>query len=162
MGPIIKQLCITYELDGTGWARCAVDDGVARCEISASYLSDALGTLVLAALGLVSGFTAITFAFDAEPGEYRWVMRSIGRDTLELRLLAFDERRGNQADADGRLLLATRCRPTAFARAVRSAAEAVLDKHGEAGYEEKWAQHPFPTRQLYLLGQALELPENLD
>ena len=117
---------------------------------------------MLAALGLVSGFTAVTFAFDEEPGEYRWVMRSTSRNSMELRLLVFDERRGNQADADGRLLLATRCRPVAFARAVRSTAEAVLDKHGEAGYEEKWAQHPFPTRQLYLLGQALELPENSD
>jgi hypothetical protein len=121
-----------------------------------------LGTLVLAALGLVSGFTAVTFAFDEEPGEYRWVMRSTGRNTIELRLLAFDERRGNQSDTEGRLLLATRCRPVVFARAVRTAAEAVLAKHGEAGYEEKWAQHPFPTRQLYLLGQALELPENSD
>jgi hypothetical protein len=135
---------------------------VTRCAIRASYLSDALGTLVLAALGVLSGFTALSFAFDEEPGEYRWVLRTVGHQALELRLLAFDERRGDLADAQGRLLMVTRCRPAAFARAVRAAAEAVLERHGEAGYQERWGQHAFPSRQLYLLGRALELPEHAD
>ena len=159
-GTIIRQLSISYELDGTGWAHCTVDDGAARCTVNASYLSDALGTLVLAGLGVLSGFSALTFAFDEEPGEYRWIIRSPERNTMELCLLAFDERRGNPADSDGRLLLATRCRPAVFARAVHAAAQAVLERHGEAGYQERWAQHAFPSRQLYLLGQALDLPEN--
>jgi hypothetical protein len=116
---------------------------------------------VLAALGVLSGFTALTFAFDDEPGEYRWVVRSTDRNALELRLLAMDGRRGNPADANGRLLLVTRCRPAEFARAVHAAADAVLERHGEGGYQEKWGQHEFPIRQLYLLARALESPEHL-
>lgn len=115
---------------------------------------------MLAALGVLSGFTAITFAFDEEPGEYRWVLRGVDPRLLELRLLAFDQRRGAMADAEGRLLMVTRCRPGTFARAVHAAAQGVLDRHGEAGYLERWGQHAFPGRQLYLLARALELPEN--
>jgi len=114
--------------------------------------------LVLSAQAALSGFTALTFAFDEEPGEYRWLLRSTARNMLELRVLAFDERQSNTADDQGRLLLATRCRPAVYARAVQLAATALLDRHGEAGYQEKWAQHPFPVRQLHLLGLALDQP----
>jgi hypothetical protein len=116
--------------------------------------------LVLSALAALSGFSALTFAFDEEPGEYRWVLRSIGRNLLELRVLAFAERQARPADADGRLLLVTRCRPAVYARAVHGAASALLERHGEAGYQEKWAQHAFPARTLHLLARVLDQPEH--
>ena len=42
------SLTIDYRLTGTGWAGCRVTDAGASCELTASYLSDALGSLVLA------------------------------------------------------------------------------------------------------------------
>jgi hypothetical protein len=154
------KLAVSYELKGTGWATCVVADEAARIQITASYLSDALGSLVLAATGVLSGFRAVTFGFDEEPGEYRWVIRAIDLNEIEIRLLDFRSVLGNMPDDEGRLLFATRCRPAVFARAVHGAAAAVLEKHGEGGYWERWAEHPFPRLQLELLSRLLATPHN--
>jgi len=37
-----------YQLAGTGWSECRLSIGDTRCEITASYLSDALGDLAAA------------------------------------------------------------------------------------------------------------------
>lgn len=42
-----------------------------------------------------------------------------------------------------------------FASAVYVAARAVLDQHGTVGYKEKWVEHPFPEREVAILGEAI-------
>jgi hypothetical protein len=160
--PPATKLNITYELVGTGWARCVIADEESRCEITASYLSDALGRLLLAALGIVSGLRAVSFSFDEEPGEHRWVIRPIDINEIEIQVLQFDQLWGNKPDSDGRLLFKTRCHPVIFARAVEAAATATLRDYGESGYREKWDQHAFPVEVLNLLTAALALPQNAD
>ena len=154
------SLSITYRLVGTGWAECFVSDDHQKCEITASYLSDALGNLVLAAYAALSGFREVSFGFDEEPGEYRWVLEATDVNEIQIRLLCFDELWGNKPNTEGKVLFCTKCRPVVFARAVHRAATAVLQEHGETGYLEKWSEHPFPTRQLALLSESLALPHN--
>jgi hypothetical protein len=153
------DLTITYELVGTGWARCTVTDERGRAEITASYLSDALGRLVLGALGVLAGFESVAFGFDEEPGGYRWLIEATDGDEVQVRLFAVEPGAGPRL-AGTRVLFDTLCRPLGFARAVHAAASAVLRDHGEAGYRSKWAEHDFPVRPLHLLTEALALPEN--
>jgi hypothetical protein len=130
-------LAIDYRLTGTGWAECSLSDGEASCEITASYISDPLRSLVLAATAVVSGFTRLSFRFDEEPGEYRWNITSPRLNEVELEILSFPELWGDRADAEGRCLFKTRCLPEVFAETVRATAERVLKEHGEAGYRAK-------------------------
>ena len=63
------KLIINFSLTGVGWADCHVADETSSCNVTASYLSDALRHLVLAATAVLSGFRSVTFGFDEEPGE---------------------------------------------------------------------------------------------
>ncbi len=148
-------LNIVYRLTGVGWAECTIADADGTCTVSASYLSNALHDLVLAAGALLSRFSALTFSFDEEPGEYRWVISSLRLNEVELQILSLDELWGDKPNSEGRLMFRTICTPETFAEAVHAAATAVLAEHGEAGYLEKWAEHPFPMTQLEQLSKML-------
>lgn len=150
-----EALRISYAIVGTGWSECVVEVGAKRVEVSASYLSDALGNLVLSALAVAAGFRAIEFGFDEEPGEYRWVLEALDNNALRFRLLEFPDLWGHKSNDEGRLLLEASTTPVAFAKAVRACASAVLQEYGAKGYAEKWAEHCFPERELALLGEAI-------
>lgn len=153
------NLSVDYRLIGSGWAECTVSDENASCEITASYLSDALGRLVVGAIGLASGFSSVSFCFDEEPGEYRWVIQSVGINEIKLEVLKFDELWGGKPDIHGKSIFVTKCRPVVFARAVHRAATAILDQYDVDSYFEKWDAHPFPSGQLALLSEILALPD---
>ncbi|MCV2423489.1 hypothetical protein [Paucibacter sp. DJ2R-2] len=153
------QLSITYELVGSGWSKCTIEDGEESCSVSASYLSDALGNLVVAAFSALSGFASISFGFDEEPGEYRWVIEQTEPNQIQIQILEFEDLWGCKPNADGKVLLSTTCRPLVFAAAVQRAAAAVLAEHGEEGYLGKWMEHPFPIRQLSLLSELVAARE---
>lgn len=150
-------LIIDYRLTGTGWARCEVSDGTASSVITASYLSDALGDLVLAATSVVAGFRRVSFGFDEEPGEYRWILTRQFRE-LELKILGFEVFAANNVESEGRLVFQTICDPREFGEAVRTAAKRVLAAAGEKGYFELWARYPFPAAQLRELDRLLAKP----
>jgi hypothetical protein len=143
-------LTIDYRLTGTGWAGCTVRADGRDYELSASHLSDALGKLVLAAAAILAGAHSISVGFDEEPGEYRWSIVQTGHGTGRLTIRSFQDLWGNRPDIDGALLLSVTCAPLEFAEAVRDAAEAVLKRHGPAGYKNQW-QYDFPLRELDLL-----------
>lgn len=146
---------ISYELVGAGWSRCTMRAGSSECVVTASYLSDALGMLVLGALGILSGLKAVSFSFDEEPGEYRWVIQQTNVNQVQIEILSFEELWGNRPNSEGTPKWSFTCRPAVFASAVKAAADAVLTEHGEAGYLEKWCEHPFPKRELDLLSELV-------
>ncbi|MDN3546691.1 hypothetical protein QWZ02_19755 [Kinneretia asaccharophila] len=149
------SLSIEYYLAGSGWAECKVQFGEARCEVSASYLSDALGNLVLAAVAVLAGAHSISVGFDEEPGEYRWAIARSGNNQIDIRLLEFQELWGNRPDAEGKVLMHFAVEPLDFGEAVAAAASRVLEQYGLAGYKDKWVQHSFPSAQLDLLNEYL-------
>ena len=150
------RIAINYRLTGAGWSKCVVSCGEQSCVTTASYLSDALGNLVRASVALLSGFSAVTFSFEEEPGEYRWVIRSPRLNEIDVVILQFPDLYSGQPDQEGQEIFRVRCVPETFAEAVHEAASRVLKEEGEAGYAEKWAEHPFPTQQLEELRRHLE------
>ncbi len=88
-----------------------------------------------------------------------WNISSPRLNEIELEILSFEELEGDRPDAEGTSLFKTRCLPELFARSVLDAAERVLQEHGEAGYREKWIEHPFPVAQLGELARLMERPK---
>jgi hypothetical protein len=145
---------VDYKLTGPGWAACSVSRDGESCEISASYLTDALGNLLLCAYGSISGFSLVAFGFDEEPGEYRWVVRQVGSNTISVEILSFHQLWGLLPDSEGKSLFSATCEPLEFAKAVLAAAEHVLSRHGVEGYLALWL-NPFPAKQFDLLRETI-------
>jgi hypothetical protein len=150
------KLEIDYQLTGKGWADCVISIDAKRCHVSASYLSNALRNLVLAANAALTGFTRLSFGFDEEPGEYRWVLSSPRPNEIEVEIIEFQELWGWKPDSEGKSLFKARCQPIDFAKAVHAAATKILETHGQNGYLEKWSEHPFPMAQYVDLTNMIE------
>jgi hypothetical protein len=149
------KLSVHFRLIGTGWAECQIADETSSCTVTASYLSDALRHLLLAATAVVSEFRRVTFKFDEEPGEFRWVISS-SLSEIDITILEFRQLSGDSPDTQGAVRFRTVCRPRTFAEAVCNAATGVLSTLGESGYAEKWSAFPFPMLQYQELRRVLE------
>lgn len=151
----LMHIHIDYRLTGSGWAECTVSSDERNCVLTASYLSDALRNLVLAANGVLANFSALTFSFDEEPGEFRWVITAIRLNEIQVEVLWFPETWGGRPNSEGTSVYVSVCRPLVFAKAVADAAKQVLDIYGEKGYRDKWDEHLFP------MGQYIELTSEI-
>ena len=147
---------IAYDLVGTGWSKCQVSDGANICKVTASYLSDALGNLVMSAIAVLGEYHSLAFGFDEEPGEYRWVVERAGNSDVSLQIVEFSEMWSGAANADGQVLFSTLVSRLDYANAIHDAASKVLLDHGLAGYHAKWVEHPFPEQHLTALREVLE------
>ena len=146
---------IDYRLTGVGWSACTVRFGDAHCEVSASYLSDALGKLVLGAAAIVSGAHAVSVGFDEEPGEFRWAIVRESAQTVRVTVLSFPKLWANRPDAEGEAMLTFACDADDFGAAVWLAATRVRNAWPGEAYREQWLEHDFPTNALALLEIAL-------
>jgi hypothetical protein len=115
---------------------------------------------VLAATAALSRFSRISFSFDEEPGEYRWVLSASRLNEFDLQILSLPELWGDKPDSEGQLLFRTVCVPETFASAVHAAAAGVLAEYGEKGYHEKWSEHGFPMAQFNELSCLLSALQN--
>src|ERR1044072_686032 len=106
---------VEYKLTGTGWSECTVEIDKDLVCITASYLSDALDSLLLAMIDLLRGNKDTTASFDEEPGEYRWRFKRVDKDKLAIRILWFDELWSNESDEKGKLIFDAECRLSTFA-----------------------------------------------
>ena len=116
-------------------------------ELTASYLSDALGDLLLAVWMLTEGEVDARCSWDEEPGEYRWLLHRDG-DDVDLRVLCFDELWRNRPDDEGRTVFSTRVHLRPLVEAVAGAAATVQQTYGHDGYRTKWVDHDFPAETL--------------
>jgi len=151
------KLNFTFRLTGVGWAECHIADEISACTVSASYLSDALRYLVLAATAVLSGFRSATFSFELEPGEIRWLVSSPRINEIEITIVQFRDLYADQLVAEGTTLFKTKCRPRVFAEAVNHAASLILREVGEDGYAKQWNMAPFPSLQLRELARLLAI-----
>jgi hypothetical protein len=134
----------SYRLTGTGWAEARIGDGHRSVALSASYLSDALGDLLLAIACLQDGAEEAECVWEEEPGEYRWLFR---RDAggVVVTIIAFDHSWPHLPNEAGEVVFTTKASLKDIAAAVVTGCRAVLDDWGEEGYLRKWVEHPFPT-----------------
>jgi hypothetical protein len=143
-----------YRLTGTGSAEAQLADGRSSADVTASYLSDALGNLLAAVLLLLDGAAEARCSWDEEPGENRWVFERAGAD-VHLRILTFRGRRKPGSDQAGTVAFETTQPLAVMARAIADGAEAVVAEYGEQGYLDRWLLHPFPSAQLAMIRARL-------
>lgn len=146
---------IKYTLRNHGWADCEIISENAKINISASYLSDALGGLLSAVVELINGKREARTQFDEEPGEYRWIFNQTKENLIDLKIIEFPELRGNKPNEDGKELLKTECTLKELATTLFNSADAILKKFGEDGYKKNWIEHDFPINQYKFISNWL-------
>jgi hypothetical protein len=135
-----------YRLIGAGWSEATLSDRETAAEITASYLSDALGDLARGVILLLHGREDVTVSWKEEPGEYRWRFTLTG-DRLTVRILWFDSPYSTLPDDRGRPVFQTACRLVDFAGQVTSQLRTLLETLGEAEYKRHWVSHDFPRAE---------------
>jgi hypothetical protein len=154
------MLYIDYKLTGSGWAECTISNDGQTCTITASYLSDAFGDLVLSAIAMLHSFNAVSFCFEEEPGEFRWILTSSLNNLLEIKILdGYDRDKNPTPDDECKVLFSTVSSPVELGEAVVRAGKTLLETHGAAGYLEQWGNCPFPTANF---DQLLDLVKKYD
>ncbi len=145
-----------YQLTGTGWSECTLIVNESQVTVTASYLSDALRSVVSAVCRILEGVSDSTASFDEEPGEYRWRFFRIDDDTIRILILEFDDLWSDKSDREGKSIFDLQCRLRTFAGAVYDGCKRLLAEQGHEGYKEKWRQHGFPDSEFTELGRLLD------
>jgi hypothetical protein len=137
-----------YELTGTGWSECQLSIGEARCEVTASYLSDALGELASAVEDVLRwpGVNARA-VFMEEPGEYRWRFLAAGPGRVRVKIIEFSDW-NEMDDTAGKVIFDAECDRRSLGESVAKDLRRLLTAHGARGYREKWVNSDFPTKRL--------------
>jgi hypothetical protein len=144
-----------FRLVGTGWARAKVTDEANSAEVTASYLGDALGDLLMAVWTLIEGDTDARCSWWEEPGEYRWIFVRDGQ-RISLRILEFDRLWSDEPDETGRLIFQTSQPLRELAAAIAAGAKACLNAVGFKDYREKWVYNDFPVDELAAIEAAVQ------
>lgn len=153
----MQEFELLYQLTGRGWADGEIKLGRSKAAFTASYLSDAFGSLVQAAADLHHGRSECRFSFADEPGETRWIIRREG-ELVSTRLIKFAALWGHRPDEAGELLFEAALPARNFCLAVKDVADRLLESHGLDGYLDRWVNAPFPLADYMRLSAALELP----
>ena len=126
-----------------------VECGDQKVKMTASYLHDSLQNLASAARALVRNETEATVVFLDEPGEHQIVLRRINDNDVDLEILWYDDWKSwGMDDGPGRRRLVGRTSVAHFRGEVLSELRRLLHENGEAGYLEKWVEHPFPMVEM--------------
>lgn len=143
-----------YDLHDAGWATVTVECGDQNVQMTASYLHDSLLDLASAACALVKNETEATVVFMDEPGEHQMVMHRINDKEIDLEILWYDDWHSwKMHDGPGHPRLSGRTTLAHVRGQVLSELRRLLNENGEAGYLEKWGEHPFPMAQMHDLEQ---------
>ncbi|MFI0813695.1 hypothetical protein [Streptomyces echinatus] len=144
-----KGLKLSWELSGSGWATCCIEDGSSERKDIVSYCTDALADLLHGVAGLYGSTPVQRFSFDLEPAEVRWVLRNRGSQ-VDLSIYRFPDMYASfdAPDREGTRVWASTQPRGLLGHVVVEAAQSVLRIHGEDGYRAKWVQHPFPVAAL--------------
>lgn len=138
------MLDLSYNLGNHGWATACASNGDQHVEMTASYLSDALGDFARAVRGLMRGTPETTFCLLDEPGEHRIILKRDG-ETVHVTVYWFEDEGASLSH--GKVVLAAECSVGELATTGINCLRKVLDTHGEAGYRERWKEHDFPTQE---------------
>jgi hypothetical protein len=137
-----------YELTGTGWSECHLSIGEARCEVTASYLSDALGELASAVEDVLRwpGVDARA-VFMEEPGQYRWRFLGAGPRRVRVKIIEFPDWK-DMDDSAGKVIFDAECDRWLLGESVAKELRRLLTVHGLRRYREQWVNSDFPIHRL--------------
>jgi hypothetical protein len=143
-----------YQLRHLGWAYATIrDDTGQEAHMIASYLTRALDDLLYALVKLVQGYRYAAASWEAEPAEYRWILRRGGDrdDAVALTVLRFDSRFPSRPEHDGTPVFSTETDLTTVVSTIAGEARRLLTDLGERRYAEQWHAGPFPRIELEAL-----------
>jgi hypothetical protein len=149
-------VAFSYSLTGSGWAKASLVIEGGRADMTASYLSDALGDLCEAMLRLLEGEETTTTSFVEEPGEYRWLFTRRPNDQIHVRILSFADE--GLPEADGEVLLDAECSLDKLARRVVASVRELERTYGKKGYRKKWKEHDLPVSLADRITSRLDKP----
>ena len=156
MNPIID-----IKATGTGWVRCTVRPARRNYVFSASYDSDALGSLVIAALSIMSDINSISFKFYGNYSDWIWMIERNAADHIEIEILeATPNLSGPLGEYDLKPVVKFSRTPIAFAQSIHITASEMLKKHGPTNYKELSVYHDFPKEFVQLLGKRITARQN--
>lgn len=145
------MIALSYQLTGTGWAECTVSIGREHATLVASYLSDALGDLCAAVIGILRGQRETRVTFTEEPGEYRWRLTAITPERIRVEIADAVNYNGR-----GAVILSADCSTRSFASALLTALQHLHSTLGPDGYRKQWVEYDFPLNQMAELAKLLE------
>lgn len=143
-----------WKLGAYGSARFSWDVAGGPIELNTSYVGDALGGLIQAAIDLKIGASATFTHFLGEPGGYRMFF-SGAADEVFVQVVQFDDLQSEtERWKGGAIAWAGRVGTADLIEAVRLMGEGVLQENGLDGYQRSWGR-PFPSRELDALQSML-------
>ena len=135
---------LVYQLAGAGWADARISDSSGYRDMAVSYLSDGLGDMARAALQLLRGMREVSFSFQDEPGEHRWMLSRSEADSLRIRILWFEDTFSPRPQERGTEVFKCDCALLDFVGQVSSVLQTLLADEGIEGYRRRWQSHEFP------------------
>ena len=139
----------TCDLTGVGWTKAIISSEGQEAEITASYLSDALGELVSAIVKLLNGSLEKFVVWEEEPGEYRWIFTQDKQLKIEI---YWNPMNGEKE----KTIFSTITTVKEFAQQVEKQFEKFLNEYGEDGYENEWG-FKFPSSEYRQLKNLLNI-----
>lgn len=142
-----------YRVLESGWAEARLGHEGGSVDLSASYLSDALGDLVETVALVVEGVPSARCSWLEEPGEFRW--RFLRHDDdVDLDVLWLTD--WDMRDDEGHPVFHARVPAARLGRVVLAEAQRVLDTFGLNEYRRRWIEHEFPLPALQHLRLAIQ------
>jgi hypothetical protein len=138
---------IAFELLAIGCLECGIRVGSSRANVTASYLSDALGDLLSGVIAMVRGNPSATITFWEEPGYFHWILERVSEERVRIQILGPPEEH---------VVLDDECPLRDLAVEVLSAFDRLKQKYGEEGYLAQWVEHKFPAELVEELRGLLE------
>jgi hypothetical protein len=154
----LVQFDFNLALDAPGWADPVIESDGARLQMTASYLTDALGDLMGALLQLVNGSSSAQCCWAKDPGNWDWVFVRPNETEVEVSIGFRDERSSGSWLPDGtdEPRFHTRVTLVELVRAVVDGARRCFDSFGAEGFARQWIEHPFPALQVDALRRWLD------
>lgn len=152
----MPQFTFTYKDIRHGWATALVSaDGGEPYVMGPSYLSDALRDLASAVNALLRMDYPgdVRCSWEAEPGEYRWILRcvesrgNVDSAIVSIRILEFDHLWAPEEDTAGREAFVTNCSAMRLATQLKRQMKQILNDYGLDGYKGHWVEHAFPSAE---------------
>lgn len=150
------MIYINYRLSGLGWAECLLDVNGHELNMLASYLSDALKSLINATIKMLGGNNYSWAYFVGEPTGYTWKFNRIDQHRAYLKIVYNDFNEEDDNKDNRSSLLEVKIDIYEFAESLDKALSNLLRNYGLNGYQEQWAEDPFPLTRYYRLKELLK------
>jgi hypothetical protein len=152
---VIRTMRLHYDLRDAGWATVTVECGDQRgrddCVVPArfaprpSFRGSRVG----------EGWNRSDGCLMDEPGEHQLALRRINDKDVELEIMWYDDWRSwKMHDGPGRRRLSGKTTVAHVRGQMLSELRRLLHENGEAGYLERWGEHPFPIAEMLDLEEA--------